>query len=108
MPGSPVHYINPNIPSGFLYQNGSEQIPEQYLIVHNEPLQTDLIYEENGTFYCNASGAEAQKIEYFQYSADSGVIGGWAYRYAVVCGDTYWIVDSNDGFGEKIYGPFEQ
>ena len=104
----PVHYINPNIPSGFLYQTRSDIIPENYLLVQNEPLHNGLIYEENGKFYCNSTGAEAEKIEYFRNSPGGGVVGGWSYRYAVICGDTYWIVDGADSFGEKIYGSFEK
>ena len=117
--GGPSLKFNSNVPSGFLYHPTSQdelshlyqinegKIPDEYLIT-DLPLDTDLIYQEGDTFVCKSSSVEAEKIEYFSYSPGRGVIGGWYYRYAVVCGDYYWIVDGNDAWGQYIYGPFEK
>jgi len=80
------------------------------LLVHNQELETDLIHQdqETGKFYCKNSGEEAERIDYFSHSAGRNVIGGWYGRYAIVCGNNYWISDEHDAFGQMIYGPFEK
>ena len=114
----PIDRVNPDIPSNFLYQLKSDKIPEEYLLVHNQKLNTELIYQENNKFYCKPSGEEAEKIEYFYHSSGRGYInkgkieevvaGDWYYRYAYICGNNYWILDASDTFGTKTYGPFEK
>jgi len=90
----PAHYI-------------SGPLPEDKLLAWNEPLNTDKIYQEKGNiFICRETGKEAEKVEFYSHSAGSG-FGGWRYRYALVCGNYYWILDAADPFGTKIYGPFK-
>ena len=86
----------------------SGPLPEDKLLTWNEPLNTDEIYQEKrNIFICRETGKEAERVEFYSHSAGSGVIGGWSYRYALVCGNYYWILDAADYFGTKIYGPFK-
>ncbi len=86
----------------------SGPLPEDRLLAWNEPLNTDKIYQKKGeVFICRETGKEAEKVEFYRHSPGPGVIGGWSYRYALVCGNYYWILDAADHFGTKIYGPFK-
>ena len=110
-------YVNHNIPSNFLYQNKSDMIPEEYSInrtqthVNGELIwdygqicgKHDSSYHNNMCYYCNDTGEKAERIEYFRKSS-----GFWHYRFVLVCGDNYWIVDANAADGPSMYGPFEK
>jgi hypothetical protein len=108
-------YINTNIPSNFLYQNKNETIPNEYKINGTQKhdngeliwdygeiyAKHDSSYHNNLCYYCNDTDIKAERIEYFRKSS-----GYWYYRFAIVCGDSYWIVDANAADGSSMYGPF--
>ncbi len=100
-----VDYTNNNIPPGFQFTK-DEDIPEN-LRVNSDYHQ---ISQRGGMFsrkfYCEDLGRDAQIVEYFKHSPGYGIIGGWSYRYAVVCGSDYLIVYGTDYLGEAIYGSF--
>jgi hypothetical protein len=58
------------------------------------------------TYYCKDTGNEAEKIMIYNNPGKEGIKGGWSYRFAIVCGNNYWIYNAADSFGYKIYGPF--
>jgi len=103
-----VSYHNENIPSGFLYESG--EIPDSYLSDKNY-IFYDIFYRGdcsfNDNFSCVSSGTPAELIKYFTSDPGYNIMGGWSFRYAVVCGNQYLIVDGSDAIGEKIYGPFD-
>ena len=114
------HYTNLNIPSELLYQSEQESLPMNKFIepvmtggmyLSGQMYDTDLLYQEDGVFYCKQSLDKARIIEYFHYSPPQAplfmISGGWGYRYALVCGDNYWIVDGRDSLGERLFGPFQ-
>ena len=101
-------HTGPVVPLGLLYFEEGSEILEDSFIVANELLNTDLIYEENGKYFCRVSGEEAQEVEYYSHSEGRQVVGGWYSRHAYVCGNQYWIKDMGDSFGTKYYGPFER
>jgi hypothetical protein len=92
-------------PEDFPVEYRSGPLPEDKLLAWNEPLNTEHIYQQGSKFICRDTGKEAEKVEFYSHS--SGKIGGWRYRYALVCGNNYWIVDAADSFGKMVYGPFE-
>lgn len=104
----PVNRVNKNIPPSLLFQNRSIQITSGYLIGENSPINNNMIHQQKDSFYCKPSGEKAKKIEYYYHSEGAGVTGGWYYRYAVICGKNYWVVDGDDSFGQKVYGPFQK
>jgi len=116
IPGE-IHRINTNVPAGFLYQNSSEDIPASNLIQQRFPetknISTYLSIKEiySGSkwlredYVCLDTGEVAQLIEYYYY-ASATKEGADLYRYALVCGNDYFIVDYNDPLGQRFYGPF--
>jgi hypothetical protein len=108
---------NTVISNNFLYQRSSDIIPETYSITepdnmysenNSEPvaLGEDLLYQAaTYKFYCRSNNEEAKKIEYYSTSAKPNIIGAWSQRFALVCGDKYYIRDGDDR-GWKTYGPF--
>ncbi|MCX6741163.1 MAG: hypothetical protein NTY61_02070, partial [Candidatus Parcubacteria bacterium] len=97
--------------SGFLYQSEKESIPGNYLISSDGFLQDPELpirYDLNtNKFYCRSTGQEAQQISYYSIGlGNTAMVGAWTQRFAVVCGDNYWIRDGHD-WGWKTYGPFQ-
>lgn len=99
----------------FLYRNG--QIPQDKLISIDNYGNVDTSQIKGGpctgcqlspSYICKDTNNIAEKIEFYSHSAGTKVKGGWSYRYALVCGDNYWILDAADSFGIKVYGPFEK
>lgn len=116
----PIHRVNLQLPSYFLYTSSSEEIPEEYLVPSQEVsitepggdtkyeliYQDDLLYQINGLFYCSSSNLSPEYIEYFSNSPGKFKTGGWSYRYALVCDNYYWILDGHDAKGINLYGRF--
>lgn len=109
----PKDKVNKDIPLGFLYAPREEAVPEEYLqmgtsgvgeIISLSPgVLIDTATSKN---YCLPEGSPAEKIEYFSHSPGWMTSGGWSYRYALVCGEKYYIIDGRDFRGDNIYGPF--
>ncbi|MFH1253012.1 MAG: hypothetical protein V1664_01625 [Candidatus Uhrbacteria bacterium] len=100
-----VDYVNTNVPNGLLFVEKSE-IPENLLVKPDYQNIKQVGQMFSTQFYCQNLEKDAEIIEYWKQTAGYGIVGGWANRYAVICGNEYLIVDDADYFGEKIYGPF--
>lgn len=99
--------INENVPLGFLYTSSQENIPEQFYLGYSfETINTgSLLFDmTTGELYCKEG--KLDQITYYSHSSGRYVAGGGKYRYALICGESYWIVDDNDAIGVRIYGPF--
>ncbi len=112
----PTERVNKNVPTGMLYLSG--EIPESYLlvgtldggIVDNELILADPI---TGEFHCKKLEESniiygGEKVEYYSYSPGWGVMGGWSFRYAMLCGENYFVIDGKDSMGMRMYGPFKR
>lgn len=97
---------NIEIPSGFVYADG--EIPDSFLVdpEYGGIVKGDATGTGQEDYECAESGESATRIPFSYQAAESGE-GGWSYRYAVVCGTKYLVVDGHDSFGERTYGPFE-
>ncbi|MBN1645610.1 hypothetical protein JW868_01070 [Candidatus Woesearchaeota archaeon] len=116
--GGAIHKVNYEVPEGFLYapeegqtidyqyQQGAGAIPEEYLLGYDE-LNNEIIYFEDGNYYCKSNSEQAQIVQYFSHNQGKMVSGGWYSRYAQVCDNTYYIFDLGQSWGTKIYGPFQ-
>ena len=93
-----------NIPSDFAYTDEGE-IPETLLVRSDYQNIQQVGGMFSDKFYCKNLQKDARIVTYWK-QAGNGMLGGWSYRFAAVCGSEYVIVYGADYLGEAIYGPF--
>lgn len=101
-----IDYVNTNIPDGFVF-TGKDEIPNDFLIdpEYKEIQQVGGMFSKE--FYCQKLHKNADIIKYWEYTDGYGNVGGWAYRFAAICGDDYIVVYGAGHLGEAVYGPFK-
>ncbi len=113
----PSDIVNKEIPSYFLYKDKSESIPPEDHFISAPGDHKSPFYYQDGFLYCTSSKIKAVKVDYYSHSPGKFISGGWSFRYALVCGKQYFIVEGNDSnvnegmlegkLGISIYGPYQ-
>lgn len=101
----PDNYVNKEIPTMLQFKD-EQPIPEKWLVKsgYKSIAEKDTMSIAKRDLRCEASGKNAEIIEYFRHNTP-GATGAWSFRYAAVCGDEYLIADAN-GAGWHLFGPF--
>lgn len=100
-----INMVNADIPSGFLFTE-KDEIPESFRVNENYQDIRQVGDTFSDKFYCQKTQKDAEIVNYWKQTAGYGIVGGWSYRFAVVCGDDYLVVYGADHLGESIFGPF--
>lgn len=123
----PIDELNTYVPAGYSFNRPTDILPQDKLLSFEQAasgsalsgrIEHAIISADpmSGSFSCkiptSTSTYEPVRTEYFMYAPGRtyGIIpvtGGWKERYAVACGQNYFIIDAADNFGFKMYGPFE-